>query len=80
MVGFDSMQAGHVEVTTERGGKMKTTKEVGKQEAKVLVLKCERCGEEYIYDSYTRICPACGAILQKGETIMGSGDINKSIR
>lgn len=59
---------------------MKTTKEVNKQEAKVSVLKCERCGEEYIYDSYTRICPACGGMLQKAETIVDSGDINRPIR
>jgi Zn finger protein HypA/HybF involved in hydrogenase expression len=57
---------------------METTEEVKKYEAKVSVLKCERCGEEYIYDSYTRICPTCGGILQKAETIVGSGDINRS--
>jgi Zn finger protein HypA/HybF involved in hydrogenase expression len=59
---------------------MKTTKEVNKQEAKVSVLKCERCGEEYIYDSYTRICPGCGGMLQKAEIIVDSGYANGSIR
>jgi Zn finger protein HypA/HybF involved in hydrogenase expression len=59
---------------------MKTTKEVKKQEAKVSVLRCERCGEEYIYDSYTRICPGCGGILQKAEIIVDSGYANGSIR
>ena len=55
---------------------MKTTGEVKKQEARVPILKCDRCGEEYIYDSYTRVCPACGGILHKAETILGSVDQN----
>lgn len=59
---------------------MKTTKGVGKQEAKVLALKCEKCGEEYIYDSYNRICPACGGALQKAEIILGKGNANKLTR
>ena len=59
---------------------MKTPKEAKVQEAKVSVLKCEGCGEEYMYDSYNRICPTCGGALQKRETIVSSRDINIPIR
>ncbi|MBM3119990.1 MAG: YgiT-type zinc finger protein [Chloroflexi bacterium] len=29
----------------------------------VKILKCEKCGEEYLFDSTSRICPQCKGAL-----------------
>jgi Zn finger protein HypA/HybF involved in hydrogenase expression len=34
----------------------------------VKILKCEKCGEEYLFDSTSRICPECKGVL-KAETV-----------
>jgi len=49
---------------------MKTKGEPEGQEVKILILKCEKCGEEYIFDSTSRICPECGGILEKKEAVL----------
>jgi len=33
------------------------------------ILKCEKCGEEYLFDSTSRICPECKGTL-KAETVV----------
>jgi hypothetical protein len=35
----------------------------------VKILKCEKCGEEYLFDSTSRICPECSGVL-KTETVV----------
>jgi Zn finger protein HypA/HybF involved in hydrogenase expression len=35
----------------------------------VKILKCEKCGEEYLFDSTSRICPQCKGVL-KAETVV----------
>jgi len=30
----------------------------------VKILKCEKCGEEYLFDSTSRICPECKGALK----------------
>jgi len=55
---------------TKKEVKMKTKEEPEGQEVKILILKCEKCGEEYIFDSTSRICPECGGILQKKEAVL----------
>jgi rubrerythrin len=49
---------------------MKTKEEPEGQEVKILILKCEKCGEEYIFDSTSRNCPECGGILEKKEAVL----------
>jgi rRNA maturation endonuclease Nob1 len=59
-----------VVIKPKRGVKMKTKGEPEGQEVKILILKCEKCGEEYIFDSTSRICPECGGILEKKEAVL----------
>ena len=49
---------------------MKKKKNPEGQKVKILILKIEKCGEEYIFDSTSRICPECGGILQKKEAVL----------
>jgi Zn finger protein HypA/HybF involved in hydrogenase expression len=39
------------------------------EQKEVKILKCEKCGEEYLYDSTSRICPECKGTL-KIETVV----------
>jgi hypothetical protein len=41
------------------------TKE-GPEQKKVKILKCVRCGREYIFDSDNRTCPECKGKLKEG--------------
>jgi len=41
---------------------MQMVKETGQKEVKIL--KCERCGSEYVFDSVSQHCPKCRGNLR----------------
>jgi threonine synthase len=46
---------------------MKTKEELKQKEVKIL--KCTKCGKEYIFDVLSQRCPECGGTLEK-ETVI----------
>jgi Zn finger protein HypA/HybF involved in hydrogenase expression len=38
------------------------------RQKEVKILKCMKCGKEYIFDALSQKCPACGGTLKK-ETV-----------
>ena len=44
-------------------------KEVEKQK-EVKILKCVKCGKEYIFDSASQNCPECGGALKKNTAVI----------
>jgi len=44
-------------------------KKEGPERKQVKILKCAKCGKEYIYDSVSRSCPECRGSL-KEETVV----------
>lgn len=41
----------------------------GPERKEVKILKCVKCGKEYIFDSVSRNCPGCKGALKK-ETVV----------
>ena len=39
------------------------------KQKEIKVLKCAKCGKEYIFDSVSQHCPECGGALKKGTAI-----------
>ena len=41
------------------------------EKKEVKILKCLKCGKEYIYDSTSKYCPECHGALEKATTYVG---------
>jgi Zn finger protein HypA/HybF involved in hydrogenase expression len=46
---------------------METKKELKQKEVKIL--KCVKCGKEYVFDTLSQKCPECEGTLKKGTVV-----------